>query len=296
MASVKLDGRTNSMLTQPQTAGTPTHLTFQHNGQQTTLQTKVASTVPFSALDDQDQSLFKSVSPSDDAPQIVATTAETIFHPQGGGQPSDLGTMTSDTRPSIIFNVTTARTSVSIPGIVYHLGHFKTKDEFFESGELITQEINSAERLRFSKLHTAGHILGSAVRHVCEKKIENFDELKASHFPGQASCEFQGSIPGTYKERIQAQVDEFVKKNMAVEIDWWDEEDFKKEGKEALMPDKSFLVGGDTKFRIVRIVGAEVYPCGGTHVQSSGLCGRIVVKKISRSKGTSRVSYEVEEC
>jgi Ser-tRNA(Ala) deacylase AlaX len=50
---------------------------------------------------------------------------------------------------------------------------------------------------------------------------------------------------------------------------------------------------GQDKFRVVRIVGAEVYPCGGTHVDSTDLCGGTVVKKISRSKGNSRVSYAV---
>jgi len=47
------------------------------------------------------------------------------------------------------------------------------------------------------------------------------------------------------------------------------------------------------KWRVVEIVGAEVYPCGGTHVDTTKACGETKVKKISRSKGTSRVSYVV---
>ncbi|KAK4615799.1 hypothetical protein CLAFUW4_10550 [Fulvia fulva] len=81
---------------------------------------------------------------------------------------------------------------------------------------------------------------------------------------------------------------------MPVEIDWWTAEDFKANGLERLTPDPSFLMGGETEFRVVKIVGAEVYPCGGTHVGSTKLCGKTTVRKIGRSKGTSRVSYVVE--
>jgi Ser-tRNA(Ala) deacylase AlaX len=47
----------------------------------------------------------------------------------------------------------------------------------------------------------------------------------------------------------------------------------------------------DEKFRVVRIVGAETYPCGGTHVDRTKLCGKTNVRKISRAKGMSKVSY-----
>jgi Ser-tRNA(Ala) deacylase AlaX len=80
---------------------------------------------------------------------------------------------------------------------------------------------------------------------------------------------------------------------MPVEIEFWGEEDFKREGVEHLLPDPGLLGPGQDKFRVVRIVGAEVYPCGGTHVETTDLCGETVVKKISRSKGNSRVSYAV---
>ena len=77
---------------------------------------------------------------------------------------------------------------------------------------------------------------------------------------------------------------------MKVEIDWWDEDDFKKHGLERLIPDRSLVPEGE-KFRVVNIVGADVYPCGGTHVDHTDECGETMVKKISRKTGQSRVSY-----
>lgn len=88
-------------------------------------------------------------------------------------------------------------------------------------------------------------------------------------------------------------MDEFIAAKMPVEIEFWDEEDFKKNGLEHLTPDASFVAPGE-KFRVVRIVGAEVYPCGGTHVDTTDLCGETNVRKISRSKGKSKVSYLVK--
>lgn len=220
----------------------------------------------------------------------------TIFHPQGGGQPSDEGTITS-TSGTATFTVSSARTDAVNAGIVLHFGHFdKAEDiETVKAGDEVQLKIDAEKRLLYSRLHTAGHVLGAAVRHLLQDRIPGFDELKASHMPGQASCEFAGSILGTEKDGIQAKVLEYVEADMPVEIEFWDEDDFKKEGLERLIPDRQAMgMEEGEKFRVVRIKGAECYPCGGTHVKSSKECGDVVVKKISRSKGTSRISYAVD--
>lgn len=176
-------------------------------------------------------------------------------------------------------------------GQVLHFGRFKDHEHVFKAGDEVEQAIDVEKRLLYSRLHTAGHVLGAAVRSLLEKEVEGFDELKASHFPDSAACEFQGVIEGKWKEGIQKRVDEFLDADMPVEIGWWDEEDFRKRGLERLIPERK-LEGGEN-WRVVEIVGAEVYPCGGTHVDATKACGETKVKKISRSKGTSRVSYTV---
>jgi Ser-tRNA(Ala) deacylase AlaX len=190
------------------------------------------------------------------------------------------------------FDVLSARMDAVTDGQVLHFGRFASPSDMFNEGDIVEQTIDSEKRLLYSRFHTAGHVLGAAVRHLLEDKIPNFDELKASHFPDSAACEFQGLIEGKWKDAIQKRVDEYVDKAMPVEIDWWDEEDFKKNGLERLVPDRSLAPPGE-KFRVVKIVGAEVYPCGGTHVDRTDLCGKTNVRKISRSKGTSRVGYNV---
>lgn len=89
---------------------------------------------------------------------------------------------------------------------------------------------------------------------------------------------------------------------MPVEIAFWSREDFREHGLERLIPkDEDWEVlqevegeGRVGRIRVVNIVGAEVYPCGGTHVGFTDECGKVTVRKVGRSKGTSRVSYAVD--
>lgn len=263
-----------------------TDLVFQRDGFLYEHETTISAVREFGDLPDTQRALFKSA--ASDAWVLVATS--TIFHPQGGGQPSDTGMIAAKDGSGPMFHVQDVRADAA--GTVLHLGEFDGEAKPFASAQAVQMTIDKEKRILFSRYHTAGHVLGAAVRHLLQDSIEGFDELKASHFPDSAACEFQGLIAGTHKQAIQARLDEYVKKNMPVEIDWWDEDDFKNNGLERLIPDREAMgLAEGEKFRVVKIIGAEVYPCGGTHVKTTTECEKTVVKKIGRSKGTSRVSY-----
>jgi len=215
-----------------------TYLAFQHNAKLHTLQALVTSIHPFTTLEEANRLLFKQGSNADH----VVITQKTIFHPQGGGQPSDVGTMTS--KPGSSFTVAAVRMDAVRDGQVLHFGRFSGTENVFKEGETVEQAIDVEKRLLYCRLHTAGHVLGAAVKHLLEKEVEGFEELKASHFPDAASCEFQGLIDGKWKEPIQKKVDEFIAAAMPVEIGWWDEEEFQKRGMERLLPDRSLIGKG----------------------------------------------------
>ncbi|KAK2039232.1 ThrRS/AlaRS common domain-containing protein [Colletotrichum somersetense] len=267
-----------------------TLLSYQRDGHLSNLLVAVEAVKTFASLAAADKGLFKN---ADDDDHVVVTDA-TVFHPQGGGQPSDRGAMENGSGDK--FHVQTVRMAATEPRQVLHCGRFAKPSAVFQPGQKVTQTIDAEHRLLCSRYHTAGHVLGAAVRHLLEKKIEGFEETKASHFPDSASCDFVGSIGGERKGEIQQKVDAFVAEDMPVEIQWWDEEDFKANGMEKDIPDREALGMDSTeKFRVVTIIGVGTYACGGTHVDSTKLCGKTTVKKISRSKGTSRVSYSVAE-
>ncbi|KFY01449.1 hypothetical protein V490_00911 [Pseudogymnoascus sp. VKM F-3557] len=268
-----------------------TKLVYQQDGNQLLHTSKILSILPISALPQPDQALLKASSETSHA--II--TDSTIFHVQGGGQPSDTGTMT---HADSSFEVHAARH----PGEgnqVLHFGRFAPAAggegggaTEFEAGSEIQQHVDAEKRNLHSRLHTAGHILGLAINALCrEGVLPALTESKASHYPDSAAVEFLGTIEGKHKDAIQAKTDEFVKSARPVKIHWWTMEE--------LLEKCSGVAGGfdlpegEVLGRVVEMEGLGSYPCGGTHVEDCSLVGRIEVKKISRSKGVSRVSYRV---
>ncbi|CAG7920910.1 unnamed protein product [Penicillium olsonii] len=246
------------------------------------LVTKIVSCLPIHSLAENDQSFFKGAGESDH----VVSTEDTIFHPQGGGQPSDIGEMNQNNE--ISFSVKYAR---KLPdNQIYHLGSFANPQKLFNGGDVVSQNINSATRNYHSRYHTAGHILGLAVKQL-KDIVGVVSELKANHAPGMAFVEFQGLIAGEHKAAIQEKASGLIVGNLEVKVDWWDIETAKARG--IAVPEGS--APEDGKIRVVDVVGVGAYACGGTHLPETRDIGGIVVRKISRQKGVTKISYDITD-
>lgn len=251
--------------------------------------TRVANLRPFSALAAEEQALFKAAT---DQTQVLEC-AETIFYVQGGGQPFDTGYITTSGEKGQRFNVEAVRYGGE--GRVLHFGHFAHGSTHFEEGDMVEQHIDGARRDLNSRSHTAGHIIGLAVRRLAEQTSQlDVTELKASHYPDASFVEFRGIIDGKYKDAIQSRSSSFVSDALPIKLHWYRAEELGE--KDVITAEGMPIVAGaDGKVRVVDIVGAGAYPCGGTHVQHSGLVGGITVRNIKRQKGISKVSYAVTE-
>lgn len=282
-------------LTSPQATTARTIARYQHDGALRELVTSVVSWHPLSTLSETNRNLFKPV--LDSSPGAVAVR-ETIFHPQGGGQPSDRGTITAADDPTLAFDVKLVR---KLPnGVVLHAGDragqcspgLASEPVVFRESQSVVLKIDNATRAHHSRLHTAGHLVGLAVR-ALEGAVGAVTELKASHAPGQAWVEFGGSIAGEHRDAIQAKVDEMVAADLPVAVRWWDARTVA----ERCMSGLAGVAGlpeGEDLFRVVEVEGLGAYPCGGTHLPATGDVGKVVIRKISRGKGKSKVSYDVE--
>ncbi|KAH7115083.1 alanyl-tRNA synthetase-like protein [Dendryphion nanum] len=253
-----------------------TEALYQKDGTKYTHTSTLETLHPLSSFPEETRTLFKlpttPAHESHSAPFIL-TTPSTIFHAQGGGQPSDTGTITfpqdhaQDLIPSTlhIHQVRKPATSSSI----LHLGTFSpSSTPSLPLGAPIHQTISIPTRTLHSRLHTAGHALGLAIYQLSASGAlpSDLKDGKASHYPGSACVEFHGLIPGTAKETIQAKVDELVARDLEIGIAFLSRE----------RADREWC-----------------YACGGTHVQRLGEVGRVVVRGIRRQKGVSRVGYEV---
>lgn len=101
--------------------------------------------------------------------------------------------------------------------------------------------------------------------------------------------EYIGSIPNEAQTSIQDEVNSVVRANHPVNIVWWDEKKLRDSAVAA--PDTIPPPEGGL-YRVVDIEGS-CCPCGGTHLPKTGDVGEVVVKRISRRKGVSKVYYEV---
>ncbi|KAF3002966.1 hypothetical protein E8E13_004593 [Curvularia kusanoi] len=261
---------------------------YQKDGFKYTHTSLISSIQPLTSLPQDTQALFKPPQSSPEKEAYILTTPSTIFHAQGGGQPSDTGTITSG---NASFSVHQVR---KVDPAILHMGTFSSSETFTGDGaEQGAQSIDTDKRVLHSRIHTAGHVLGLAAAALRAEGVmdSSIVDGKASHYPGAAFVEFIGLIPSDMKAALQAKTDQLVDADLPVEILFWDEERARKECTGVL---ESFKQDEDG-VRVVRIGDAGSYPCGGTHVKTTKGCGRVVVRNIKRQKGITKVSYEVQD-
>lgn len=278
-------------------SASPTRLVYQEHESLREHTSKVTNVQSFNDLPAEEQNLFKT---GDDQTHVVEL-GETIFYVQGGGQPSDTGNISiSRGSKEQIFSVKAVR--YGIEGRVLHFGHFEPTDDPFTKAETVTLKIDGERRDIHSRVHTAGHLIGLAVRSLAltTPDLKDVTELKASHYPGACFVDFKGSIAGDHKAAIETNASAFVTSDLPIKIDWYAPDELKENG--VITAEGMPIVAGDSgKVRVVDIVSAGpggsrgAYPCGGTHVPETGKVGRVVVRNIKRQKGNSKVSYEVTD-
>lgn len=202
---------------------------------------------------------------------------ETIFYPQGGGQPADKGKIISD---NAVFSVNDVRLDEN--GIVWHFGEFKSGE--FQKGEKVTLKIEKEKRITNAKLHSAGHLLDCAVK---KMGIENLEPTKGFHFSDGPYVEYKGTIenPAEIIPELEKILNELIAQNLQVE-------------KHDLSPDEAkaqkVWTPESKSARVVNFAGFSNCGCGGTHVNSASEIGKIIIRKIKSKKGVTKIAYSME--
>ncbi|KAJ0092643.1 hypothetical protein Patl1_25076 [Pistacia atlantica] len=214
----------------------------------------------------------------------------TIFHPQGGGQPSDTGVITvadSDFK----FIVQDVR---SKNGIVFHYGVVESSGGDFEilleKGKEVVLCVDESRRVLNSRLHSAGHLLDVCIQAV---GLGHLESGKGYHFPDGPYVEYKGSVP---QNEVQSKAKELELEANAL---------ISKGGKVfvAVLPyeEASELCGGclpgyipkGSTPRIVKLGDKPGCPCGGTHVSDITEIVSMKVSQIRTKKGMTKVFYTV---
>eukprot|EP00929_Paragymnodinium_shiwhaense_P029353 TRINITY_DN16834_c0_g1_i2.p1 TRINITY_DN16834_c0_g1~~TRINITY_DN16834_c0_g1_i2.p1 ORF type:complete len:360 (+),score=34.66 TRINITY_DN16834_c0_g1_i2:94-1173(+) len=203
----------------------------------------------------------------------------TIFHPQGGGQRSDIGTLVAPGLPPL------AVTFVSLDkasGVVAHDGvvDTATAKSWLAADRFIPVKccLDPAHRSLSERLHSAGHLLDVAVSELGLQWIAG----KGYHFTDGTYVEYRPSEGSPALDFSDAAGKAALVTSLQSRLD--------------SLIDADHSVTQDTKdgVRHIRMVG-ELCPCGGTHVRSTGEIGQVTISKIKKKKGNIRVSYELQD-
>ncbi|KAF4965728.1 hypothetical protein FSARC_6511 [Fusarium sarcochroum] len=272
------------------TQSTKTLLLYQHDLDNLGNNVHVVSCVPFNSLNESNKAMF--YCPKEEF--YVVITDQTAFVPEGEGQGSDGGLMrlipdeqlqqdNEDADLPAMFTVTQVRTTAD--GVVLHLGEFGWGS--FSRGDKVQLRVNPTFREMHSKLHSAGHILGLAVRCLAST-LGEVVELEGQYYFGRSFVEYRGLIDEHHREAIEKAANDIVEEDLPIAIRWWTSEEL---GGKCSHFSHSVTVSEGELTRAVEFEGAGAYSCGGTHMPRTKDVGPIDILDISHENGTTKISF-----
>ncbi len=186
---------------------------------------------------------------------------QTMFYPEGGGQPADNGSLMSE-------DVTAEVDDVQLHDDV--ILHHTDKDP--GKGEFVRGKIDVTRRRRLMRHHTATHIVGHAAREVLGEHIRQAGAQK-----GIASSRFDIThyerITREEVKEIERLANELVMDNVPVKQEWPDRHDAEERYGFDLY--QGGIPPGE-KIRLIH-VAEDVQACGGTHVKRTGDIGCVKI-------------------
>lgn len=189
---------------------------------------------------------------------------ESAFYPEGGGQPSDFGTL-GEARVSEVHEK---------DGELLHY-----TDRPLEAGQTVTGRIDWEHRFDLMQQHSGEHMVSGLIH---EKY--GYDNVGFHMGSDVITIDFNGLLTEEQMAEIEQRVNEKIWENRAVEITY----PTPLELEELPYRSKKELTG---KVRIVRFPGVDLCACCGTHVTHTGEIG--MVKLLSVVKFRDGVRMEM---
>jgi misacylated tRNA(Ala) deacylase len=198
----------------------------------------------------------------------------TVFYPTGGGQPGDHGVL-----------VSTGGLELAITDTVKDeagIAHLCAEDAALPSpGDKVTARIDWDRRYLHMRMHSCMHLLCAAVP--CGVTGGQIGAEKSR-------IDFDTGDHVLDKEQITSELNRMVAEDLPLSHRWITAEELDASPElvrtMSVQPPRS---GG--RIRLMEVEGADLQPCGGTHVARTGEIGRVVVSKIeNKGKRNRRVN------
>ncbi|WP_135667376.1 alanine--tRNA ligase [Halorhabdus rudnickae] len=205
---------------------------------------------------------------------------QTMFYPEGGGQPADHGTLSTE-------DVTAEVSDVQIhDGVIVH-----RTDADPGTGDFVRGTVDSTRRRRLMQHHTATHVVVHAARQVLGEHVRQAGAQKGTD---SARIDVRHYEPVTREEvtEIERVANDIVTDNGQVTQKWPDRHEAEAEYGFDLYQ------GGIPEGEQIRIVQVDedVQACGGTHVSRTGDIGTIKLLSTERIQdGVVRLTFAAGE-
>ncbi|MBI4064775.1 phenylalanine--tRNA ligase subunit alpha [Candidatus Gottesmanbacteria bacterium] len=200
---------------------------------------------------------------------------KTIFYPQGGGQPSDIGEISGSYGKAHVKHVRMNADKVI---------HECSVEGNLKAGEFVECTVDWEHRYHNMRVHSAGHIVHEAVMALFDGLIP----VQGEHGK-HAYIEYQGSLPIDKKYVIEKKANEIVNQDLSITTEFVSLEELKK--RSSYIPEH---LPTNKPLRILTIAGYQPIPDGGTQVQKTNETGEITIAEIENHGDNVRVHYSIE--
>ncbi|RKD93767.1 alanine--tRNA ligase [Halopiger aswanensis] len=201
---------------------------------------------------------------------------QTMFYPEGGGQPADTGTLSTD-------DTTVEVEDVQIEdGVILH-----RTDANPGKGEFVNGQVDGGRRRQLMRHHTATHIVIHSARKVLGEHIRQAGAQKGVD-SSRIDLRHYDRISREDVKEIERVANEIVMDNTQVSQEWPDRHDAEAEHGFDLYQ------GGIPPGEQIRLihVDEDVQACGGTHVSRTGDIGSIKILNTERVQdGVERITF-----
>lgn len=222
--------------------------------------------------------------------EIIEVTPEgvildkTIFYPQGGGQPSDKGTISSKD----------GDIQIAITGMKKEAGKLihiivPEQENKFTVGDKVKAKIDWDYRFKLMKHHTSLHVLSAVVYRKFNAKVTG-----GTIYEDKARLDFD--LPELNRETalgLVQETNEELQKDHKISVEFVSREEA--DSRPELIRTKiNLLPASVSEIRLVKIGDIDLQADGGLHVNSTNEIGILELKKIeNKGKGRKRISIGI---
>ena len=206
---------------------------------------------------------------------------QTAFYATGGGQPHDVGTITSG---DSTWNVTDVKKKGAD---IWHT--IDGDGSGPEAGASVCGVVEWGRRYELMRTHSAMHVLGGVIWNEYRSLAtgNNMEPLKA-----RIDYEFD-PLPEGFAERVEELVNAEIAADRPINVEFLPR-DTAVEDEELIRTKVNMIPESVKEIRVVDIVGLDKQADGGTHVASTGAIGSFrITKTESKGKGNKRIRFEL---